>query len=150
MTEDKFDDFLKKAAQSYNVPPVHTPREEMWSAIQAKRSAGPRVVYGGGSVRDSSERRFGSRIWVGAAAAAVLLLATGIGLGRWSAATDAPGKVPAANPITAHPLPATPLVPGDKAVVETTPNIASSGSATEQANTERQGPATTKVGGQSE
>ena len=51
MTEDKFEDFLKRAAQSYNAPPVRTPREEMWNAIQAKRSAGPRVVYGGGSFR---------------------------------------------------------------------------------------------------
>jgi hypothetical protein len=150
MTEDKFEDFLKKAARDYNVPPARTPREEMWNAIQAKHSAGPRVVYGGGSVGQASERRFGSRIWVGAAAAAVLLLATGIGLGRWSAATDAPGKVPAANPLTASPLPATPLVAGNKAAMETNPNIASSGSATEQAITERQGPATTTLGRQPE
>jgi hypothetical protein len=48
MTEDNFEEFLKKAAQSYNVPPARTPREDMWSAIQAQRAAGPRVVYGGG------------------------------------------------------------------------------------------------------
>jgi hypothetical protein len=93
MTEDKFEDFLRKSAQSYNVPPARTPRDEMWSAIQAKRSAGPRVVYGGGSLRQPSARRFGSKIWLGAAAAAALLLATGIGLGRWSATNDSPGKV---------------------------------------------------------
>ena len=72
MTEDNFEDFLKKAAQGYNAPPTHTPREEMWSAIQAQRAAGPRVVYGGGSpMREPSARRFGSMIWLGAAAAAL-------------------------------------------------------------------------------
>ena len=91
MTEDNFEEFLKKAAQSYNVPPARTPREDMWSAIQAQRAAGPRVVYGGGSpVRESSVRRFGSKIWMGAAAAAMLLLATGVGIGRWSASSTDP------------------------------------------------------------
>ena len=106
MTEDNFEEFLKKAAQSYNVPPARTPREDMWSAIQAQRAAGPRVVYGGGSpVGESSVRRFGSKIWMGAAAAAMLLLATGVGIGRWSASSDTPGSVASVNP------PATPLSP---------------------------------------
>jgi hypothetical protein len=89
MTEDNFEEFLKKAAQGYNTPPARTPRDDMWSAIQAHRAAGPRVVYGGGSVAaQTPSRRFGSRIWIGAAAAAVLLLATGVGLGRWSAGSN--------------------------------------------------------------
>jgi hypothetical protein len=89
MTEDNFEEFLKKAAQSYNAPPARTPRDDMWSAIQAQRTAGPRVVYGGGSLTAQTHaRRFGSRIWMGAAAAAVLLLATGVGLGRWSARSN--------------------------------------------------------------
>jgi hypothetical protein len=94
MTEDNFEEFLKKAAQSYNAPPARTPREDMWSAIQAQRAAGPRVVYGGGSLRSQTPpRRFGSRIWMGAAAAAVLLLATGVGLGRWSARSNSQGAI---------------------------------------------------------
>ena len=106
MTEDNFEEFLKKAAQSYNVPPARTPREDMWSAIQAQRAAGPRVVYGGGSpVHESSARRFGSRFWMGAAAAAMLLLATGVGIGRWSASPTNPGSVASVNP------PATPVSP---------------------------------------
>ena len=106
MTEDNFEEFLKKAAQSYNVPPARTPREDMWSAIQAQRAAGPRVVYGGGSpVVESSVRRFGSKIWIGAAAAAMLLLATGVGIGRWSASSSPPGSVAIVNP------PATPQSP---------------------------------------
>lgn len=99
MTEDKFEEFLKKAAQSYNVPPARAPREDMWSAIQAQRAAGPRIVYGGGSpAGESSVWRFGSRIWMGAAAAAMLLLATGVGIGRWSASSNTPGAITAANP----------------------------------------------------
>jgi hypothetical protein len=98
MTEDNFEEFLKKAAQGYNVPPARAPREDMWSAIQAQRAAGPRVVYGGGSpMRESSGRRFGSRLWLGAVAAAVLLLATGVGLGRWSASSNTLTPVAAAN-----------------------------------------------------
>jgi hypothetical protein len=99
MSEDNFEEFLKKAAQSYNVPPARTPRDDMWSAIQAQRTAGPRVVYGGGSLTPQSPaRRFGSRIWMGAAAAAVLLLATGVGLGRWSARSSASSAVAGVGP----------------------------------------------------
>jgi len=107
MTEDNFEEFLKKAAQSYNAPPARTPREDMWSAIEAQRAAGPRIVYGGGSTpRESSGRRFGSRIWMGAAAAAVLFLATGVGIGRWSASSSRPSSVAVGNqPKTASPSP---------------------------------------------
>lgn len=99
MTEDNFEEFLKKAGQSYNAPPARTPREDMWSAIQAQRAAGPRVVYGGGSpVRETSVRRFGSRVWLGAAAAAVLFLATGVGIGRWTAASNTQGSIAVVNP----------------------------------------------------
>jgi hypothetical protein len=100
MTEDKFEVFLKKTARTYNEPPARTPHEEMWSAIQAQRAAGPRVVYGGGSaLHESSGRRFGSRIWLGAAAAAVLFLATGVGIGRWTASRNASTSVAAGNPV---------------------------------------------------
>ena len=86
MTEDNFEKFLKQTAQGYNAPPVRVPREEMWDAIQAARSAGPRVVYGGGMTSHAaSPKRFGTRVWLGAAAAAMLLVATGVGIGRWTA-----------------------------------------------------------------
>jgi hypothetical protein len=99
MTEDNFEEFLKKAAQGYNAPPARTPREDMWSAIQAQRTAGPRVIYGGGSpMRETSGRKFGSRVWMGAAAAAVLFLATGVGIGRWSARPNTAGPLAAASP----------------------------------------------------
>ncbi len=87
MTEDNFEEFLKKTAPDYNRPPARAPRDEMWSAIQAKRARGPRVVYGGGLASGGvSERRFGSPVWLGVAvAAALLLVATGVGIGRWTA-----------------------------------------------------------------
>jgi hypothetical protein len=89
MTEDKFEKFIKQTAPGYNTPPARVPREEMWSAIQAKRTAGPRVVYGGGLASDEVPvRRFGRRVWLGAAAAAMLLVATGVGIGRWTAAPN--------------------------------------------------------------
>jgi hypothetical protein len=114
MTEDNFEEFLKKAAQSYNAPPARTPREDMWSAIQAQRSAGPRVVYGGGSTTpESSGRRFGSRIWMGAAAAAVLFLATGFGIGRWSARSRSPVSVAAVNSAKRG---STPASPGEQSI----------------------------------
>lgn len=150
MTEDKFEDFLKKAAQSYNVPPVRTPREEMWSAIQAKRSAGPRVVYGGGSVREPSQRNFGSRIWIGAAAAAVLLLATGIGLGRWSASTGTAPTVATVIPATANPQPASPGVAGNSATSENNSAVASNASTTGKSNAGAPTTAPTRAGGQAE
>lgn len=102
MTEDKFEDFLKQAAPHYNAPPAHIPRDDMWSAIQAQR-AGPRVVYGGGSPLRAPARRFGSGIWIGAAAAAALFLATGVGIGRWSASRSPSSSITAVNPPTGLP-----------------------------------------------
>ena len=112
MTEDNFEKFLRRSAESYNAPPLRVPREEMWAAIQAKRAVGPRVVYGGGTQAPSNERRFGTRVWLGAAAAAVLLVATGVGIGRWTASTPAPsvastGSIPQ-PPVTVTPEQATP------------------------------------------
>jgi hypothetical protein len=104
MTEDNFEEFLKKTAQGYNAPPARTPREEMWSAIQSKRAAGPQVVYGGGSqLREQAPRRFGSKVWLGAAAAGLMLVATGVGIGRWSAGPAAVTSIavtpPAGKPV---------------------------------------------------
>ena len=150
MSEDKFEDFLKKTTKSiYNVPPVRTPREEMWSAIQAKRSAGPRVVYGGGSLRQASERRFGSRIWIGVAAAAVLLLATGIGLGRWSATSDAARKVATAKPPTASPSPVS-VDAGTPPPSAPNSTVASNGSGYEQSGNVTRAHTPARVGGHPE
>jgi hypothetical protein len=85
MSDEKFEDFLRNAAKAYNTPPARTPREDMWNAIQATRSAGPRVVYGGGATNArGDEKRFGSKVWW-AAAAGLVLVASGIGIGRLTA-----------------------------------------------------------------
>lgn len=141
MTEDNFEEFLKKTAQGYNVPPARTPREEMWSAIQSKRAAGPQVVYGGGSqLREQSPRKFGSKVWLGAAAAALLLVATGVGIGRWTAGPRTVTSV-AVNPRTEKPVvvvapdqggsavtpqPSNESGSGSEAIVSSTPKVGSS------------------------
>ena len=150
MTEDKLEDFLKKAAQSYNVPPVRTPREEMWSAIQAERSAGPSVVYGGGSVKQPSERRFGSKIWMGAAAAAVLLLAAGIGLGRWSASTGTAPTGATPIPVTASRQSGSSEVAGIPVASETNPTVASNAGTSGTSKAGAPTTAPTRAGGQPE
>jgi hypothetical protein len=140
MTEDNFEEFLKKTAQGYNVPPARTPREEMWSTIQSKRAAGPQVVYGGGSqLREPAPRRFGSKVWLGAAAAALLLVATGVGIGRWTAGPSAVASV-AVIPTTGKPVvvvapdqggsattpqPANESGSGSEAIVSPTPKVRS-------------------------
>jgi hypothetical protein len=106
MTEDDLkDDIIRKAASQYNRPPI-TPREDMWTAIQAAHSApatGPRLhVMAGGAPAPApvpAPKRFASHYtWLGAAAAAVLLVATGIGIGRMSSTAVAPTRTAAAKP----------------------------------------------------
>jgi hypothetical protein len=128
MTEDNFEEFLKKTAQGYNVPPARTPREEMWSAIQSKRAEGPQVVYGGGSqFRGSASRRFGSKVWLGAAAAALLLVATGVGIGRWTAGPSPVASLPA-NPTTGNPVVVIAPNQAGTATTQQSTNVSGSGS----------------------
>jgi hypothetical protein len=113
MNDDKMDEMIKRAAAIYNAPPADVPRDEMWAAIQAKRSAGPRVVYGSGARSSASPIR--PRLWWGAAAAAVLLIAAGVGLGRWSA-TPASVKAPAVKTMAVTPPIVSPAVTDSPAV----------------------------------
>src|SRR5256885_984788 len=71
MTDDRFDERLRQAAQDYHRPPA-TPREELWRRITAARAARKRQLI---VVR--STLRWG----VGIAA----VLALGVAIGRWSA-----------------------------------------------------------------
>ena len=81
--DNRFDELLQKAAQQYNEPPAVVPRDEMWAAIdkaQAERAVRPMRI-----VATPTHRPLITRFaWIGAAAAAVLLVATGVGIGRWS------------------------------------------------------------------
>lgn len=81
--DNRFDELLQKTARQYNQPPAVVPRDEMWAAIekaQAERAVRPMRI-----VATPSQRPLITRFaWIGAAAAAVLLVATGVGIGRWS------------------------------------------------------------------
>lgn len=91
MTEDeRIDEIIRTAASEYNRPPA-TPRDDMWAAIQAGRTAnaaGPKLHRAAGGAAPSmhdAKNRFAARyLWLGLAAAASLLIATGVGIGRWS------------------------------------------------------------------
>jgi hypothetical protein len=67
---DPLDDRIRELARDLNVPPP-TPREEMWQAISARRTA--------------QAGRWPRPRWIPWAAAAAAVLALGIGIGRMSA-----------------------------------------------------------------
>lgn len=68
---DEFVHMLQREAESYNAPPT-PPREAMWDAIQISRAARRRARH----------RRV---TWMAGSAAAVLLLALGVSVGRVTA-----------------------------------------------------------------
>lgn len=80
--DDKFDDLLRTAAQDYNRPPAIVPRDAMWEAIEKARTE--RALRPLHIVGPAQSRHITRYTWLGAAAAAVLLIATGVGIGRWS------------------------------------------------------------------
>jgi hypothetical protein len=92
---DKLDEILRTAAQDYNRPPATVPRDEMWAAIekaQAERAVRPLHIVA--STPHRSIRRYS---WLGVAAAAVLLIGTGVGIGRWST-VSIPASAPSVAP----------------------------------------------------
>ena len=115
--DDRIDEIIRSAASEYNRPPA-TPRDEMWTAIQAAQetaAAGPQlqVIAGGSSKRPlggyTNTHRNTRYTWVGLAAAAALLVATGVGIGRY---TSAPATVRVAD----APTNTVPNVTGDGVV----------------------------------
>lgn len=97
------DDWIGRMAREHYNPPPATPRDEMWRAVEARIDGGGagedgREPPGGGSAmgRHNTMRFRGP--WL--ALAASVILALGIGLGRWSQAS--PGdEVPPVGPQTA-------------------------------------------------
>ncbi|MGH7719823.1 MAG: hypothetical protein ACREON_13395 [Gemmatimonadaceae bacterium] len=137
MMDDRFDDFLRDAAQSYNTPPA-TPREEIWERVRAARDEAVHAGHAPADVRpigSAPSRRRAWLPWMGGIAAALLI---GIGIGRLSSVstTDAP---PTTTPsiATVPDTPATPAalpsgppsapqadsgVPSPQQLVDNTPN----------------------------
>jgi hypothetical protein len=81
MTDDRFEERLRQAAQDYHRPPA-TPREELWRRITTARAERRRrvIVF-----------RPALRWGVGIAA----VLALGVAIGRWSARGDESSSSPA-------------------------------------------------------
>jgi hypothetical protein len=124
---DKLDEILKNAAQDYNRPPGTVPRDEMWAAIetaQAERAVRPLHI-----VSSAPRRSIQRYTWLGVAAAAVLLIATGVGIGRWStlsipasASNSAPKQVATTQPAAAPSVePAAAPAAGENGAPETEP-----------------------------
>ena len=88
MTEERFEEFLKRSLDELDpVPP--TPREEMWASIQQQRRFQKRA---------SVDRRY--KVWVSWAVGAAATLAIGIGIGRFTA-TNTLNQAPQVAEITA-------------------------------------------------
>lgn len=98
MSDDKFDEFLQRAARSYHEPPA-TPRDEMWTRIEAERRVRRLAV--------PTQRR---RWWLTASAlAASLLLGIAIGT-RMQRANTGPATLPRTVAV-GRSAPATPSAP---------------------------------------
>ena len=92
--DEKFDEIIRSAAQDYNRPPDIVPRDEMWAAIEASQAERARRPL---HIVPASPRPTFTRItWMSIAAAAVLLIATGVGIGRWSNSSSAPAAMQSA------------------------------------------------------
>jgi hypothetical protein len=99
--DNRFDKLLRNAAEDYNRPPVEVPRDAMWARIEttrAERARRPLQI-----VLRTPHRPISRYTWLGAAAAAVLLVATGVGIGRWSTARVAvPASVEKARAVASN------------------------------------------------
>lgn len=114
MSEQQFEDFLKRNASDYNAPPAATPRDEMWSAIAEARAARrPAAAPGSGAATvvsmDSRRplRRYAP--WIGMAAT----LLVGIGIGRFMLSSPAPSTLAQADSSAGAPTSPTVTVVSD-------------------------------------
>jgi hypothetical protein len=99
--DNRFDELLNNAAQDYNRPPAEVPREAMWAGIEAAQ-AEP-ALHPLQIVSRTPHRPISRYAWLAAAAAVVLLVATGVGIGRWSTArVAAPASVEKARAVASN------------------------------------------------
>lgn len=105
ITDEKWTEAMRDLARDYNQPPMIVPRDAMWAAIEAGQRRGrPRAMI--------FVRRFAPL-----AAAAVLILAIGITIGRGTA--SGPISKPPVIAQGPAPAPAAPGMPDAYAVVTT-------------------------------
>jgi hypothetical protein len=105
MRDDRFDDQLRDSAREYNTPPV-TPREEMWAAIEARKTEKTEKT----ERTEKTEKTAGPKTGITPlrplrhlrplrlAAGIAAILAIGIGLGRMSAHRTEPAPVAVTDP----------------------------------------------------
>ncbi len=95
MTDDRdeLDPRLSELARGFREPPA-TPREEIWTRIQARRQAPATSRGKSGSVLDLEAARRRRTRWMRGLAALAAVLVIGIGIGRWTAA-DLTGPIAA-------------------------------------------------------
>lgn len=84
MTDERFEEFLRREAGQYNKPPP-TPRDEIWASIRAARGA-------------SKPQKRPAMTWLSVAAGLAAVLIVGIGIGRWTVTPPMTGEVVAAEP----------------------------------------------------
>ncbi|HSW31518.1 MAG TPA: hypothetical protein VLH75_18675 [Longimicrobiales bacterium] len=87
MSEERTDELTRLLREEYNAPP-EAPRDEMWSAIQARLEARESGVVSLDQARSRRAARLRAPLAWAAAAAAVLVL--GVGIGRMTAPTAPP------------------------------------------------------------
>ena len=98
MNDDRFEEWVQRAAADYNRPAGDVPREEMWARIRAARAAGVRVSPESG-IRVLPMRRRAPR-WLLAGLAAAAVLVIGVAIGRFTAPDTASSPTVASLPAT--------------------------------------------------
>jgi hypothetical protein len=92
MSDEKFEEFLQREAHTYNEPPAHVPRDEMFAAITAARraeAAHARPAYGA---------RIPRYAWIGMAATLVIGVAIGkFAFTKQAASSDASASLTPAD-----------------------------------------------------
>jgi hypothetical protein len=112
---DDFDELVRRAAKDYN-PPGDTPRDRMWTEIQAQRRA---------NVATPAAARWTRRTWYIPAAAAAMLIA-GIGIGRlYERRASSPTTSVATTPDSSNTVAVRPATPESLSKFAT-PNIVAS------------------------